>query len=302
MGVDVGATNIKWVVLGPGKVCIATGTVPTDARQGPEVLLERVQQLAESATDTTGLIDGIGLSLPGRVDHAEGKTIGMPKLPGKWRDRPVAAWLGSRLRKPVFLINDGSALALAEFELGAGRGTNTMLAVAIGTGIAGGVVVGGSIHFGTDDAAGEIGHIPIERNGLLCACGSRGCVETIASGEAIARAGAVDSVEEVVIRARNGDIVAKGLLEKAGQALGAAIWAAAAVIAPEVVVIGGGVSQCGELLMRPLTDELHWRSRNIWRNRVEVLQAQFGPMGGAIGAAIWAEHCRRVQTSCVLRT
>lgn len=289
IGIDVGGTNVKWVTLGSEHVCLATGMMPTNAHEGPEALIARVQSIVEGASKNLSPLRAIGLALPGRVDRMRGTTIEMPRLPGEWGDRPVAAWLQENLGTPIFLINDGAALTFAEFRLGAGRGTRTILGVTIGTGIGGGVVIEGSIHFGTDDAAGEIGHIPIDPRGLPCVCGSRGCVETIASAQAIARAAGTDSVEEVVRRARNGDVGAEDLLRSAGRALGTAIWAAAATVAPEVVVIGGGGSKSGEFLLRPLTCELHSRSRNILRHPIKVRQAELGPSGGAIGAALWAE-------------
>lgn len=273
VGIDVGGTNIKWsLVIGDGAVA-DSGERKTEAAQGPDTVMARVEAIAREAAERSGPLVGVGLALPGRVDRSTGTTVSMSRaLPGPWEGMPVFSRLEASLQTPVFLVNDGIAFALAEHALGAGRGSATMLGITLGTGVGGGIVIDGSLVLGADDSAGEIGHIPVAPDGLQCGCGNRGCVEAIASGTAIAKEFG-EPVEIVATRAANGDLRAAGVLQNAARALGTACWAASAVVSPDTIVVGGGVGRLGGTFLEQVRQELHKRSRPLFRHQVTVVGA-----------------------------
>ena len=160
---------------------------------------------------------------------------------------------------PVTLVNDVRALTLAELRLGAGRGARDLVCIALGTGVGGGVVIGGRLHLGLGHA-GEIGHTTVDPDGPLCGCGNRGCLDRMASAESIAAAAGRASVAAAAAAARAGDPVAREAFERAGEYVGRVLAGAVVLLWPERVVVGGGVADAGELLLEPLRAELRRRA------------------------------------------
>jgi len=182
-------------------------------------------------------------------------------MPGGWRGVPVVARLSEALEAPTALINDARAFALAESELGAARECDTAVFVAVGTGVGGGITVGGRFHEGRGGRAGEIGHVTIAEKGPQCTCGNRGCLEAF--------------VREALAARR---------LRRAGQLLGIGVANAIVLLAPDRVVVGGGVGSVGEKLLEPLRREV---ARRVFVSvPVEIVQAELGVRAGAIGAAL----------------
>jgi glucokinase len=162
-----------------------------------------------------------------------------------------------------------------------------MVGFTIGTGIGGGVVVDGRLLLGMNGTIGELGHQAIVPDGPPCGCGSHGCLEALAAGPAIARAAGMATPEDVVDAARSGDRRAGAVLEQAGAYLGIGIANVVLTVGPERVVIGGGVAEAGELILRPARDELARRVTVMPLERISVLSAELGTGAGAIGAALW---------------
>jgi glucokinase len=283
VGLDVGGTNIKLVVL-EGDDVVEQGSEPTRSEDGPEHVLRRIAALAREA----GAAASVGVAFPGLFD-ANGRAILFPNLHGDWRGRPIAAPLAEFLGMPVRLINDGHAFALAEARVGAARGAQDVMCIVCGTGVGGGLVLGGRLHLGVDDRAGEVGHHTVVLDGPVCPCGNRGCLELYAGARAIARAGGKETFEDVIVAARGGDAQSIEALRRAGELIGVAVANLTIFLSPERVVIGGGVATAGELLLDALRAEVERRAGNVAPlEHIEIVTATLGPLAGAVGAALFA--------------
>jgi len=289
LGLDLGATNIKWSVLeraGDDWSVVARDQLRTSAGRGPTAVIERVGSVACDALRAWPAIDSIGVGLPGLYDAAAGTARFLPNLPGDWDGLPVAAPIASRLHLPVALINDARAFGLAELRLGAGRGVQSMVGVALGTGIGGVVVIDGRVQHGHGGTAGEVGHQTIDPDGPPCTCGSRGCLEVYAGSRRIAEACGTRSAGKAVEAARRGDRRAVAGIERVGRYLGIGIANLVVVLTPDRVVLGGGVAAAGDLLLEPIRAELRRRVHTTDLGRVELVTAELGTWAGSIGAAI----------------
>jgi glucokinase len=293
-GIDLGGTNVKVAVLEAGDPpqVVHEATTETHAEEGPEAVLERMAALARTAIGVAGPVDSVGVGCPGPLDLERGRALFLPNLPG-WNGQPIVAPLEERLDLPVALINDARAFTLAELRAGAGRGARDLVCFTLGTGVGGGVVVGGELLLGLGGTVGELGHQTVEANGLPCPCGSRGCLEQYASGPAIARAAGTASAVEAFAGADRGDSRAAAAIERAGFYLGIGISNVCLAVGPERVVIGGGVAEGGELILGPARRELARRNRVMPVEQVAIVRAELGPSAGAIGAALWAAQSVR---------
>ncbi len=284
LGLDLGGTNIKAALVerrGEDVRVVATEACPTAASEGPDAVLERVVALASRLT--SGFVTA-GLALPGHFDAASGTGTLLPNLLGDWVGRPIGGPVGSALGMPVALVNDVRALTLAELRLGAGRGASDLVCVALGTGVGGGVAIGGRLHLGLGHA-GEIGHTTVDPDGPLCGCGNRGCLDRMASAESIAAAAGAPTVAEAAAAARAGDPVARAAFARAGEYVGRALAGAVVLLWPERIVVGGGVADAGDALFEPLRAEL--RRRACVAPEIPVVRAELGTHAGAVGAALW---------------
>jgi glucokinase len=220
-------------------------------------------------------------------------------LPG-WFRVPLIDHLQEALALPVVLENDANAAALGEFRYGAGKGARSIVYLTVSTGIGGGIILEGKIWHGLKDAAGEIGHMTVCPDGPLCGCGNRGCLEAMASGTSIARrareavaAGRQTGLSEIpaltsadVVRlAQAGDVVAREVWDSAVTYLGIGVAAVITILAPERVVIGGGVTRAGDFLFDSLREHLRRRVKLVPVESVAILPAALGPDVGILGAA-----------------
>jgi glucokinase len=281
LGLDVGGTNIKRVLLEGDRIA-ERDSQPTRSEDGVSALLDRVAALAREA----GQVDSVGVALPGLVD-AQGRGVLLPNLHGDWVGRPIAEPLSAAVGRPVRLLNDGHAFALAEARVGAARGADEVLCIVCGTGIGGGLVIGGQLHLGVDDRAGEVGHHTVVEDGPLCRCGNRGCLEMLAGARAIAKAAGEDSFDRVVAAARRGDERSLEALRRAAAYIGIAIANLTIFLAPRRIVVGGGVAEAAELLFEPLRAEVERRAGGVAPlHAIEIVRATLGPDAGAVGAAL----------------
>lgn len=289
LGIDIGGTNVKACVLElrDAPALVYEHAIATHADRRAAGVLDSVERQARKAIDEVGSVDRIGVGAPGPLDLAAGRSLRMPNLPG-WENVPIVDELERRLGLPVHLINDARAMTLAEHAVGAGSGTDALVCFALGTGVGGGVVVGGRLLDGLNGTVGELGHQTIERRGRRCPCGNRGCLEQYASGPAIARSAHTSTAAEAATAARDGDVRAQAAFSEAGAALGIVIANVALAVGPERVIIGGGVARAGALLLDPARLEFLSRNRMMPTERVEILQGTLGAQAGAIGAALWA--------------
>jgi glucokinase len=296
LGLDLGATNLKWTVAelaGETWQALDRGQVPTRVAGGPDAIVAQLGEMGRAAMDTWPGVVTAGVGIPGLYDPHKGTTRFLVNIPGDWDGRVVAAPVASALGVPVALINDARAFGLAELRLGAGRGASSMVGLTLGTGVGGVIAIDGKVHQGHDGTAGEIGHQTIDPDGPSCNCGNRGCLEAFARADRIAEACGTSTAEEAVERARAGDRAALDGLERVGRYLGIGIGNMITVISPDRVVIGGGVSAAGDLLLASARDEIRRRVRTTSISEVELVIAELGTWAGASGAAIHgAEQAR----------
>jgi glucokinase len=304
VGIDIGGTKIAALRISPGGEIRASTVVPSPATD-QQAALPAIEAAAASVLDD-GVV-AIGVGMAGLVDVRSGVLLSTPNL--VWRNVPLAARLGERFGLPVVVENDATAAAWAESRLGASRGHDDSLFVGVGTGIGGGIVAGGRLLRGAHGLAGEIGHFIVEPGGPLCGCGNRGCWEQVASGLAIARAGrraVTDQPGSAIARlaggdprratgelvteaAREGDEVAVAILAEVARRLGEGVAGLVNILDPDIVVIGGGVGETGDLLFGPLREAYRATVEGAdVRPEVPIAPARLGNDAGAIGAALLA--------------
>jgi glucokinase len=289
LGLDLGGTNVKCAVVetGDGEPrVLATASAPNASERGPDEVLRRVVELGLETLDGRAAA-AAGLGLPGHFDAGAGTGVLLPNLAGDWVGRPIAGPVTQGLGIRTELVNDSRALTLAELRLGAGRGARDVVCVALGTGVGGGVVIGGRLHLGLAHA-GEIGHQTVAPDGPRCGCGNRGCLDRMAGAAAIAADAGTATVAEAVSAARGGDARAREAFRRAAEYVGIAISNAIVLLWPERVVVGGGVAEAGDLLFEPLREVVAERAQVAPVERIEIVPAALGPVAGAVGAALWA--------------
>ncbi|MFF9215108.1 ROK family protein [Streptomyces viridosporus] len=293
---DIGGTKIAGALVdGQGRILVRAQR-PTPAREDGETVMRAVETVLGElrASPLWRGARAVGIGSAGPVDASAG-TVSPVNVPG-WRDYPLVA----RVRDtagglPVELIGDGVAITAAEHWKGAARGHDNALCMVVSTGVGGGLVLGGRLHPGPTGNAGHIGHISVDLDGDRCPCGSRGCVERIASGPNIARRALADgwrpgpdgdtSAAAVAAAARAGDPVAVASFERAARALAAGIAATATLVEIDIAVIGGGVGKAGEVLFAPLRGALTEYATLSFVQRLVVAPARMGTDAGLVGAA-----------------
>jgi glucokinase len=288
VGVDLGGTNIVAGALaedGIGDV-IALRSEPTRSDQGAEAVIDRIVRMIDTViVDTIAQIGarredviGIGVGAPGPLDRQRGIVVTTPNL--GWTNYPLRDVIAERARLPVRIDNDANCATLGEWWLGAAKGASNVIGMTIGTGIGGGVIIGGRLYHGSSDVAGEIGHATIDVTGRLCKCGNYGCLEAYASGPSIAaraREAVSGDADAMLLRmvggdpdkitaatvyeaAKRGDDAALDVVRETSRFLGAGIANLLNIFNPEVVVIAGGVTQAGDTLFVPLRREVRKRA------------------------------------------
>lgn len=316
IGCDLGGTNLRAAIVDvESGAVLQQMSIPTLARDGHATVMKRMADLFLQVIDSAGMkrdeIGGIGIGVPGVLDLEKGETVFLPNLPGTWPHVPLSATIRELTGLPTALLNDVRSITFGEWCFGAGRGVDTVAVFAIGTGVGGGLVINGQLHLGIGGTAGELGHMTIDFNGPRCGCGNYGCVEAYASGPAIAAAGmkAVSqglttqisdlcnydlnriTPELIAKAALAGDETAVDIYERAGFALGVAAASICVSVGPRRIILAGGVSQAGDLLLVPIRRTLRERVTVMPIEQVEVVQSQLGNNAGVIGAACWAYRC-----------
>ncbi len=299
LGLDLGATNLKWAVValdagadgtGPTWTTVATDRVSTrivpDVDAVPAAVVAQLAEVAATAIADWGPVLSVGIGVPGLYDPANGTTRFLVNVPGPWAGHPVAGPVADATGVPAFLINDARAFGLAELRLGAGRGASSMVGLTLGTGVGGVFAIDGRVQQGHDGTAGEIGHQTIDPDGPWCGCGNRGCLEAYARADQIAAACGTATAEEAVRAARAGDERALAGLVDVGRYLGIGIANMITVISPDRIVLGGGVAAAGELLFAPIRAEIARRVTTTSIEEVVLVPAELGTWAGAIGAAV----------------
>lgn len=303
-GIDIGGTKIAVALQTHKGERVASRRLPTEVALGPARILESVLlAIEEMIAETSTKLSAIGIGCPGPIDIQNGLVMSPVNLPD-WDRFPIVEIVENRFGVPVILDNDANAAAFGEYFHGAGREFQDMLYVTISTGIGGAIICGGQIHHGVQAGAGEIGHMIVKFDGVQCRCGTFGCLETIASGTGIARRmremlasqNGRDAekyqhitTETVVEGVKNNDETAQKIWDETIKYLAIGIGNAITLVAPEAVVVGGGVSSAGELLLEPLRREIHQNVTMLPIEKVEILRASLGNESGVCGALMLAQ-------------
>jgi glucokinase len=307
IGVDLGGTNLRFGLVREDEKIISRRRTGTMAAEGVEIVLERltsgIQTLARKAQASGMKIAGIGIGVPGIISAKEGIVRLSPNLPG-WKDIPLGLRLKESLSYPVHVENDANAYALGEYWFGAGKDSSSMVCITLGTGVGGGIILGGNIWRGADGMAGEVGHITVNPDGPLCPCGNRGCLERYSSATAvIERAGAAVArgektslknlkktglpitAEAVADAAKKGDRVACRIFSEAGKYLGIAIADLINLLNIDCIVIGGGMAGAWDFFIGPLKEEVRSRAFKIPTKRCRIVRGKLKDDAGILGAA-----------------
>lgn len=311
-GVDLGGTTINAAVISAdGERVLGMHTAPTNAERGPKYVVDKIIGMVRESMRVAGHegefdekeIVGIGIGSPGPLDRKTGTVIETPNL--GWRNFPLRDLVANAIGLPAELDNDANAATIGEWWVGAGKDVETMVGVTLGTGIGGGIVLGGKVFHGASDVAGEIGHMSIDSTGRKCKCGNYGCLEAYASGPAIAaraieglQSGEQSVLPDLVdgdlsrITAETvyegivaGDAYARDVMRDTAKFLGSGVANLINVLNPEMIVISGGVTRAGDHLLEPLRNEV---KRRAFRNAFEacrIVTSELGSMAGVIGAA-----------------
>ncbi len=302
-GIDIGGTKIALALASPDGTILEGARFPTRVADGPRAILGRAfEELERMMGKTGGRIASVGIGCGGPLDRARGLILSPPNLPG-WDEFPIVSLVEERFGVKAVLDNDANAAALGEHRYGAGRGLKHLVYITISTGIGGGVIIRGKLVHGVHDGAGEVGHMTVLPDGPLCGCGARGCLEALCSGTAIARRARerlAAGEESYLSSLEQGELTAQAVASaaRAGDVLAAKVWYDTIrhlsvgvgnlfnALAPEAVIIGGGVSTAGEQLFEPLREQVRARVRMLPPDKINILQASLGGDSGIHGAVI----------------
>ncbi len=307
LGIDLGATSVKTGVVSPEKDLKATFVIDTagkDAKEVLEAILASVRQAVAKAGMTVADIAAVGVASPGPLDLEAGIICDSPNIHG-WRNIPLSKLLNEELGLPAILENDANAAALGEYHHQADPRIRVLAMYTLGTGIGGGIVIDGKALHGAQGNAAELGHIIVEPDGRQCACGQRGCAEAYASANSTAaraaqalqqgcesslsqvlRAEGALTAKDVADHARQGDALAVKILDQSAYylaLLSVDVWH---VVDPQIIVLGGGMAQAGDILLNPVRkhfQQLCWKLEGA--GGVQIVLAKLGNQAGMIGAA-----------------
>jgi glucokinase len=313
MGFDLGGTKMlaqiydsRWKVIAKERKRTKPGT---GAKGGVERIIETIHSALDKAKLTPSQLHGIGIGCPGPIDMEHGVLLDLPNL--GWEKVPIRDRLQSEFDLPVAVLNDVDAGIYAEYRRGAAQGARCAIGVFAGTGIGGGCIYEGEILRGKTTSAFEIGHVQVMSNGPRCGCGQRGCLESVASRLAIASQSAraayrgdaphlldVSGTDLAKIRSgtlsssvKEGDEVVEEIIREAARYIGIAVANVVNLIAPEIVVLGGGlVEAMPELVVSQAARSANKRVMPAFQDTFQVVPAALEDDAGVLGAALWAEH------------
>lgn len=310
LAVDLGGTKIVAAAVAPSGKLLSRAYCLTLADKGPNAVIDRLISVACSAVDRAKLktadLDGVAIAAAGILDTTKGIVTTSPNLP-RWRNVHLQAIVFERMNLATYLVNDASAAALGEHRFGVGKGLDNLVYLTVSTGIGGGIIMDGRLYEGTDGCAGELGHMIIEANGPKCNCGNYGCLEVLASGTAMAReamsrikngeasaivqlvGGVLDNVtaETVARAARRGDALACQVVTQSATYLGIGLANLVNIFNPQMIVIGGGVSRIGGMMLRPARKVMKDMAFKLPAHTARIVKSRLGYDAGILGAAAY---------------
>ena len=306
VGVDLGGTKIDAVLSDSCGNIKKREFKETRASEGPNAVIKRIVDTIKTVS-SNNKIAAVGIGAAGIIDVETGLITVSPNLPG-WRNIKLKDILEHELDIKTFVDNDATVAAMAEHIFGIAVGCDHVVYVTVGTGIGGGIITNGQIYRGVSGSAGEIGHMTIDINGPLCGCGNKGCWEALASGTALEReakakiaegaktsipkyakeSGSRISAKSVYLAAQDGDKLAKELIEQLGFYLGVGLANLINIFNPQLVVIGGGVSRMGKMLLDPARKTVRERAFELSAKAARVEISSLGYDAGPLGAVALA--------------
>jgi glucokinase-like ROK family protein len=306
MGVDLGTLHTTIVITNLLGRIEKRIEYPTNGHQDKDKIIEKLIAAIHNINKDFGVkwekMAGIGVAAPGLIDK-KGTMLITPNF--GWKDTPLGEILKKEFHIPVFVDNNVNAMALAEFEFGKGQGARNFVFINVGMGIGAGVVINGKLFHGESNCTGEIGHTTVDYNGPKCSCGNKGCLEVMASGPAIAKR-AIKAIKEgeksliyklvnrdlnqvtaeIVSKAANqGDKLGLNIMEETGEYLGTGVANIINLFNPELVIVGGGVTQAGDLIFKPLKKAVQKRAFSVSAEIAKIVPASLGKDCTVIGAA-----------------
>lgn len=287
IGIDLGGTNLRaGLVDGAGRV-LKRCAVPTPAQEAPEATVAAMAGLVAEL----GGAELIGVGAPGLVDAAGGVVRTSPNLP-RWRDVALANLLRRKIKSRILVANDVNAITWGEHLFGAGRGLKDMLCVTLGTGLGGAFIISGRLHLGKDQTAGEIGHVVVEKGGVPCPCGNRGCLEQYVAKNAIIRLAAAarpearsQTPESVARAAQRGEEWAIEVYREVGERLATVFAGLVQMLNLEKIVIGGQIAKAGVVLFGPIEKAMAALVSPMLAGSYTIEPAGLGADAGIVGAA-----------------
>ncbi len=294
IGIDLGGTNLKIALLDLNYRIISKFFLSTKTFKKKELLIKAIEFCVNRIINDNklkkGSILGVGLGVPGPTDAKKGIVHFFPNIPG-WKEVGLKRILEREVCLPVFLDNDAKVMALAEHKIGSAKGYENALCLTLGTGVGGGIIIGGKLYRGVSNAAGEFGHMPINEKGPSCPCGGIACLESYVGNkkilfEAKQKFSREISLEQLSELAKKQDKRALDIWNKVGERLGIALAGMVNVLNLDAIIIGGGVSDAGEALFEKIRKTIFKRAMSVQAKDVKVLKAKLGPDAGLIGAAI----------------
>ncbi|NYV78986.1 ROK family glucokinase, partial [Streptomyces sp. UH6] len=302
IGVDIGGTKIAAGVVDEDGNILSTFKVPTP--DTAEAIVDAIASAVDGARAGHQIV-GVGIGAAGYVDRQRATVYFAPNI--DWRQEPLKAKVEARVDLPVVVENDANAAAWGEYRFGAGRDNRNVICITLGTGLGGGIIIGDKLRRGHFGVAAEFGHMRMVPDGLLCGCGKQGCWEQYASGRALVRyarqrASATPANAELLLSlgdgtpegiegkhistaARQGDRVSVDSYRELARWVGAGLADLASLFDPEAFIIGGGLSDEGELLLEPVRKSYRrWLVGGGWRPVAEVNAATLGGKAGLVGA------------------
>jgi glucokinase len=296
VGVDFGATNLKAGLVERSGRIIARARSRTMASRGKESVLGRIAGLVKKLAGDRDVV--VGVACPGPVNGSTGIVYNPPNLPG-WDAVNLKRELEDVLGMPVWIENDANMVAYGEWKFGAGRGVSSLICLTLGTGIGSGLILDGRLYTGAHGFAGELGHTVLDPDGPRCGCGAHGCLETLAGAEAIVldakrrmrrggREKGVLTAEKISSAARIGDRAALDVLSRAGQWVGLAVANVVALLDLEAVVVGGGISRAGELILAPLREAVSSTLIDFDLRNLKIVASELGDDAGILGLSSYS--------------
>jgi len=286
--VDIGATNTKIGIVGEDGRIFRRATIPTRTGSEPDHLVDAIadelRPMLDAVTDERNQVAAIGVSIAGFLNREHTMMVANPNLP-ELCDFPLRRAFEERFELHCQLEVDSNATTVAEYRFGMGRGVTRLLGIVFGTGVGGGVIVGGKLLRFTGECVGDIGHVIVEPGGRKCTCGARGCLEAVACSAALSERSNGRAPREVINAARAGDKEAAAALGAIGDFIGLGLASLAPIFSPERVVIGGGLAAAGDALINPTRESFRAHAGDDFRDRVEIVCSTFEGWEGIVGAA-----------------